>query len=228
MGRSATTPFFRELEARIAALGGKFNAHLHLDRAGTYRETMAMLEAQGRRHGDTLPLWGKHAVIPLVHASDLYRVDVLRDRTAGFLDVMADLGTSRADTVVDCTTDRVGSSALDVFMALKVAFGERLDLRVGAYSPLGFRDDEPERWRLVAESARTADFIGLLPERDDRTLYPDHIGFEESVRRGVALARDLDKPIHIHVDQGNHAFENGAETIVDIVRGLEGPAAGGD
>lgn len=225
MGRLATTPFFRDLEALIAALGGKFNAHLHLDRAGTYRETLAMLEAQGQRHGATLPLWGKHAVIPLVHASDLYRPDVLKDRTAGYLDLMADLGTSRADTVVDCTTDRVGTSAIEALLALKAEFGGRIDFRVGAYSPLGFRDDEPQRWRLVSDAAHVADFVGLLPERDDRSLYPDHIGFEESVRRGIALARDLDKPIHIHVDQANHAHESGAEAIVEIVRRSDPSAA---
>lgn len=228
MGRLVTTPFFRELGERIAALGGMFNAHLHLDRAGTYRETVEILEGHGQRHGASLPLWGKHAVIPLVHASDMYRADILRERTASYLDLMAELGTSRADTVVDCTTDRVGLSALEAFLDLKEQFRGRIDLRIGAYSPLGFRDDEPDRWRLVADAAQRADFVGLLPERDDRSLYPDHIGFEDSVRRGIGLARDLDKAIHIHVDQANHPYEDGAETIVDIVRQMGATPRAGD
>ncbi len=131
---------------------------------------------------------------------------------------MVQVGTSRADTVVDVTTDRVQFTALETFLQLKEVYRGKLDLRVGAYSPLGFRDDEPDRWNLLVEGAKRADFIGLLPERDDKADYPDHIGFEESCRRGIGLARELGIPIHIHVDQANHQYEAGAELVARVVR----------
>lgn len=226
MYRKASTPYFEELGERISRHGGLFNAHLHLDRAGTYHATVDILAGRGEKHGATLPLSGKHALIPLIHASRLYDPDVLEERTASFLDQMVALGTSRADSVVDCTTDRVGLSSLESFLRLKERYAARIDFRSGAYSPHGFRDDEPGRWDLVRRAAGMADFIGLLPERDDHALYPAHIGFRESARRGLILAAELGKGVHIHVDQANHAYEDGSETVVSIVRELGLSAVG--
>lgn len=220
MNRSSSTPYFQELERRIADLGGIFNAHLHLDRAGTYHETVRMLSAQGVQDGASLSLAGKHALIPMVHASPLYGSENLTERTAGYLERMIAVGTTRAETVVDTTVDAVGSSALDTFLRIKQQFANRIDFRCGAYSPLGFRDDEPQRWKLLEEGAKKADFLGLLPERDDREFYPEHIGYKESCRRAIDLTRKLGKTIHIHVDQANHEYDNGSETVVEVVREL--------
>jgi len=224
---AAGTPYFDSLERKIAELGGYVNAHLHLDRAGTYDDTVQLLRGTEVRDGTTLSLAGKHAVIPMVHASPLYDATNLETRVASYLDRMAAIGTRRADTVVDVTHDRVGDGALERLLVLKRRYAERIDLRVGAYSPLGFRDDEPARWALLESAAARADFVGLLPERDDRASYPEHIGFEESCRRGILLAHRLGKHIHIHVDQANHHLENGGELVLDLVRRLELGAAPG-
>lgn len=217
MRRTVGTPFFESLESRIAELGGYVNAHLHLDRAGTYDGTVSLLQDTGVRDGTVLSLAGKHAVIPMVHVSALYDSASLEARVASYLDRMVAVGTRRADTVVDVTHDRVGRTAFDRMLALKRRYSDRIDLWVGAYSPFGFRDDEPARWALLESAAEQADFVGLLPERDDQATYPEHIGFEESCRRGILLAHRLGKPIHIHVDQANHCFENGGETVLDLV-----------
>lgn len=219
---SAATEYFSELVDRIATLGGLHNAHLHLDRAGTYHRTVQLLAEQGVGNGSSLPIAGKHAVIPLVHASELFDPPVLRERTARYLERMVDVGTAIADTVVDVTADRVGLTALETFLDLKADFSDRLVFRPGAYTPLGFRDDEPRRWDLFREGALLADLIGLLPERDDKARYPDHIGFAESCRRGIGLALELGKPIHIHVDQGNVASEQDSEIVARVVRELSG------
>lgn len=220
MKRKTATPYFRELEDRVRELGGFFNAHLHLDRAGTYHGTVELLAQQGERHGEAYTLARKHAVIPMIHASPMYDPPALEKRVASYLDRMIEVGTRRADTLVDVTADRVGNTALEIFLRLKERYRGRLEIRSGAYSPLGFRDDEPERWELLRENAEIADFIGLLPERDERDTYPEHIGFEEAARRGIRLAHALRKKIHIHVDQANHEHENGAERIVNVVRAL--------
>jgi cytosine deaminase len=229
MNRSSCTPYFQELERRIAGLGGMFNAHLHLDRTGTYHETVEMLSARGVEDGASLSLAGKHALIPMVHASKLYEQANLTERTAGYLERMIGVGTTRAETVVDTTLDMVGTNALDTFLRIKQQFANRIDFRCGAYSPLGFRDDEPQRWELLVEGAKRADFLGLLPERDDQETYPEHIGYKESCRRAIELTRKLGKTIHIHVDQANHEYENGSETVVEVVRELgAGVPAGQD
>jgi cytosine/adenosine deaminase-related metal-dependent hydrolase len=220
MNPDTQTPYFSDLDSRIRGAGGYFNAHLHLDRAGTYHETVRLLQTRGVRDGAALSLPRKHAVIPLIHASDCYEPGRLEARVEPYIHRMIALGTRRADTVVDVTADRVGLTALQVFKTLKERHRDRIDLRIGAYSPLGFRDDEAGRWTLLQEGAAFADFIGLLPERDDRADYPDHIGFEESCRRGILLAHSLGKHIHIHVDQANHCHERGAERAVEVVREL--------
>lgn len=212
----AATSFFARLQHRIAALGGIHNAHLHLDRAGTLDETLAGLahEHPGPAECSSLSLVAKHALIPLVHASPCYDPPRLEARAAAYLDSLVAHGTTRADTVVDTTADRVGLSALETFLDLKAAYRDRIDLRVGAYSPLGFTDREPRRWAILEEGARIADFLGGLPERDDRSRYPEHIGFDESCRRLIALAHDVQKPLHLHVDQRNLAAEDGSERAV--------------
>lgn len=222
------TPYFAQLRQRIQELGGLFNAHLHLDRSGTYDETRRLLDHDGDDGVSHLSLSKKHSLIPAIHASRCYEPEELRRRADGFLDMLVDAGTRRADTVVDVTADRVGLGALEQFMVLKAERRGELDLRVGAYSPLGFRDDEPERWELLAEGAKHADFIGTLPERDDLADYPEHIGFEENCRRMLQLCADLDKPLHIHVDQKNLPSEAASEWVVRVAAEMNlsaGPGA---
>lgn len=220
------TPYFKDLHKRIAEYGGLFNAHMHLDRAGTYHATVDIFREKGVADGTSLPLSGKHAIIPAIHNSTCYDPAALYDRVAGYVEDMIACGTSRADTVVDTTTDRVGLTALETFARLKSAYSDRIDLRFGAYSPAGFRDDDPSRWTLLEEGAGMADFIGLLPERDDIADYPEYIGFETSCRRALELALGQGKQIHIHVDQANHIYEAGSELIADVVEdmGLARPA----
>jgi len=211
------TPFLKEIDAAITAYGGKFNAHLHLDRAGTYHATVDILKEQGVIDGTTLPLSGKHAIIPAIHASHCYDPPELLRRVDSFVKDMIACGTTRADTVVDTTNDRVGLDALQTCARIRDENAAAINLRIGAYSPAGFRDGNPERWALLEAGAVIADFIGLLPERDDVAEYPDHIGFEESCCRGILLAQRLGKTIHIHADQANHAYEDASEKIVRLV-----------
>src|SRR5262245_37386963 len=214
------TPFFTELRSRITSLGGAFNAHLHLDRGGTYHATLDLLVAAEDAMTETshLSLSAKHAIIPLVHASHCYDEKELTERVSGYLDMIVAAGATRADTLVDVTLDRVGETAFEQFLALKKSFQNSLDLRVGAYSPLGFKDSEPKRWELLERAAQRADFLGGLPERDDRIDYPNHVGFDEFCRRVLLLSMKTNKPIHIHADQKNFPLEDGSERIVKAMK----------
>lgn len=226
-----STSYFASLRDQIAKHGGLFNAHLHLDRSGTYFQTKRLLQDDGGGDcGSSISLAKKHSLIPLIHASDCYEPALLTDRVRTFLESLVAEGTTRADSLVDVTADRVGLSALEAFLKLKREFEGLIDFRVGAYSPLGFMDSEPDRWECLSEGAQIADFLGGLPERDDHVDYPDHIGFEESCRRVVMLCHQLGKPLHLHVDQKNLAVEDGAERALAVIAdlGLSRTTAGGD
>jgi len=210
------TPFFSELRKAVAAKGGLVNAHLHLDRAGTLKLVAVASGSQSCSEADTssLSLSSKHRLIPAIHESPEYEPERLKARVEFYLDQIVLAGTLRAQTLVDVTADRVKLSALETFLNLKSAYAAKLDLQVGAYSPLGFKANEPARWELLLAGARQADFIGSLPERDDHIDYPDHIGFDEHCLRIIALSQELKKRIHIHVDQRNDPREDGTERVI--------------
>lgn len=220
-----TTPFAEHVDRLVRGLGGYHNAHLHLDRSGTLDETLSLLGA-GPGGASHLSLSRKHALIPLIHASPAYDPDRLEARVDAFVGRLVAHGATRADTVVDVTADRVGLDALRRLAAIRDRRRREIDLRVAAYTPLGFRDDEPRRWELVAAAAEEADFIGGLPERDDRASYPEHIGYDACCRRLLELAARLGKFLHIHVDQGNHDRDDGSERVARLVgeMGLAAPA----
>jgi len=224
---SLDTPFFTDLRSRIARLGGLFNAHLHLDRSGTLHATIDLLGQRQSGGSSSLSLAEKHSIIPLVHGSACYEKNRLVERVSGYLDLMQRAGTTRADTLVDVTDDGVGLDSFEALSRMRTDRSGGLDLRLGAYSPLGFRDDEPRRWELLQAAARRADFIGSLPERDDQADYPGHIGFDEHCRRMVELAACLGKPLHVHVDQKNLPHEDATERIILAVQraGLPRPCA---
>ncbi len=213
-----------ELHRLVMGFGGYFNAHLHLDRSGTYDATLKLLGV-GKDSASHLSLARKHSIIPLIHASDCYEPRQLEHRVQELVNLLVANGTTRADTVVDVTADRVGLTGLESLGRVRERMKGKLDLRLAAYSPLGFRDDEPRRWSLLEEGAAIADFIGALPERDDQADYPEHIGYDTCCRRLLELSARLGKAIHIHVDQMNHASDDGAERVVRLVRemGLGAP-----
>ena len=223
------TPFYDQLATEITALGGIVNAHLHMDRAGTMAAQYMDASGVEREESSAISLAQKHSIISVLHDGTAYDPSLLTARVTPYLDTMVECGTRRADTVVDCTDDRVQLSALEAFEGLKAHYKGKLDLNLGAYNPLGFCDDFPGRWALFAKAAERADFLGSLPERDDKADYPDHIGFSESCGRVLRLAKDLGKPIHVHVDQRNLPSEQATELLIKVVEDFGGlPRTGGE
>ncbi|MEO1295653.1 MAG: hypothetical protein AAFW75_07600 [Cyanobacteria bacterium J06636_16] len=178
-----------------------------------------------QQEASSISLAQKHSIISILHNGLAYDSADLSTRVAAYIEMMIAAGTSRADTVVDVSCDRVGLSALKTLSELKQRYVPEIDLRLGAYSPLGFTDAEPERWQLLEAAAEIADFIGSLPERDDQTDYPDHIGFYENCRRVLSLGCKLGKPIHFHVDQRNEPSERATEILVEAVEEFGAPVS---
>ncbi|WP_309382919.1 hypothetical protein [Cerasicoccus frondis] len=212
------SPFYKRLNECLHEQGGIFNAHLHLDRAGTLHEKyFAGVDHEISRNFH-LSLHEKHHLIGAVHAGRAYEPEDLRERIELYLNGLIDCGTRRADTLTDTTADRVKLNALEIALDLKHKYRDSIDLQVAAYSPLGFRDDEPERWEILQAAAQKADFLSALPEADDQDEYPEHIGFMEHCRRFLELGQELGKPIHVHTDQRNEPSESGTERLVEAVR----------
>lgn len=212
------SPFYRQLADEVRALGGYWNAHIHLDRAGTMDERY--WNQVGLRVTDTsyISLHEKHRLIHDVHRAPAYEIDDLRARANEHLEVMVRVGTRRVDTLADVTADRVGLTALQTLLQVKSEWADRMDLRVAAYSPLGFPANEPRRWELFLEGAARADFISALPESDEVSEYPGHQGFEEHCRRMLEVSAELGKMIHVHTDQRNEPGECGTERLLKVMR----------
>lgn len=219
------SPWFERLRRETALLGGFHNAHLHLDRAGTLDDRYlsgANLSVLDNSH---ISLSKKHRLIGTIHAGPAYDREDLEARVDDTIALMVEAGTSVADTMVDVTADRVGLSALRLMKDIARKWQGRIAVRAASYSPLGFRDDQPERWRVFEDGVKEADFVGCLPEADDRDQYPDNIGFEEHCVRMLDLARQHGKMLHVHTDQRNEAAERGTERLLDVMRHHPGPVS---
>lgn len=217
------SPYFSLLRKEIAKRGGMFNAHLHLDRANTLDERYTALANLRVLDQSYISLQKKHHLINAIHAGPAYEPDDLEARVNETLDLMVEANTRRADTMVDVTDDRVALSALRTLRAIAERRRGEIDMRVAAYTPLGFKDSEPGRWRVYEEGAWEADFLGCLPEADDRRDYPDNIGFEEHCVRMLDLARRLGVMIHVHTDQRNEQTEDGTERLLKVIRAQGAP-----
>lgn len=212
------SPFYRQLAAEVRALGGYFNAHTHLDRAGTMDERYWKAVGMRVEDNSAISLHEKHRLIYEVHRGPAYDEADLRERVAAHLEVMVGCDTRRVDTLADCTADRVGLTALETLLSIKAEWANRIDMRVAAYSPLGFPESEPQRWELFQEAVKRADFISALPEADELSEYRGHIGFEEHSRRMLAIAAEHGKMIHVHTDQRNEPNEAGTERVLKVMR----------
>jgi len=224
INRSTTaTPFYQQLESRIQELGGMFNAHLHLDRAGTLDEYYWGSSRLNVLETSYISLLEKHAFISNLHGGPAYETGDLELRITEYLETMISVNTFRADTFVDVTLDNVGLSAMNTMLKIKHARADEIDLRVGAYSPFGYKDSDPQRWDLLVEGAQHSDFIGSLPEADDIDDYPEHIGFYEHCKRMLLLGQELNKELHVHIDQRNEPTESGTEQLIRAVRKVGSP-----
>lgn len=195
------SPYFDRLRQPVQDQGGGHNSQLHLDRA--YTLDLDLLGGGDISESSHLPLQKIHSLISLLYQSDAYSRDGLMDRLSRVMLDLAEAGNRLADTVVDVTNDGVGLTAIRAANDCAAKVANKMKVRTGAYNPLGFPANSSGRWQLIEQGAKEADFIGALPERNQRSDYPDHIGFEEYCVRVIDLGRRLGKFLHIHTDQQN-------------------------
>ena len=215
------TEFYTRLEDAVRRHKGLVNAHLHLDRASTLDSKYLAHVGMDPIQASAYPLAVKQDLTGDLHRGPAYEREDLQRRIAQQLDEMIAVGTRKAYSFIDVSADRVGVTAFEVAQELKRAKQGQIDFQVGAYPVFGFKADEIRRWELFEQAARSADFLGTLPERDARL---GHIGYDQHIIRTLDLAHRLRKPIHYHLDQGNDPRENGTETVIEAVRWLKSPS----
>jgi len=218
-----TSVFYQQLYGEIEKLGGMHNAHLHLDRAGVLDDRYFQNQDLQVLNNSHLSLKKKHHLINAIHEGPAYDAEDLSKRVNDCLDVMVETNTRLADSLVDVTADRVGLSALETLNKVKHQRAGEIELRLGTYSPLGFSNENPERWEIIVEGAKQSDFIAALPEADDIDDYPDNIGFEEHCKRMLQLSQELGKMLHVHTDQRNEPSENGTERLISTIEKYGAP-----
>jgi cytosine deaminase len=194
----------QQLLDAIAKKGGWVNCHAHFDKAFYITKqgldkSMVDMEVKWRMSDD------------IKRASTQEQIEE-RIRTA--LDILIAQGCKLTCSFVDAY-DAVGHKAIDAAIKVKEEYKDKINL-LTITQPLGGLVDKAARDLYEAVTAK-ADIAGGLPSkdrpRDDENL---DILFE--------IAKNLNKPVHVHIDQENNPNERDMEKLVNaaIKHGYQG------
>ena len=204
------TPYEEKVRGLVDDFGGMFNSHAHIDRAFTREDRFYDHQGLSIDALDRLSLEEKQQLTWVLHTGAAFEPKCIEERMRKVLDDSIKFGVKRLDTSVDVTYNTKLKS-LEVIEKLKKEYADKLDLRIGAYNISGFKNDAPERFELFEEAAKRADFLLGLPEKD---RYSDHIGERQHNNYILNLALELDKPLQVHVGQGNDPDETRTESLL--------------
>ena len=221
------SPYDKILLEAVRAHGGFNNAHAHLDRADTLADEYLRHINTTPLEASSLPLSVKQSLTGDLHRGLAYSEADLRTRMTSVVERMIGYGTTRLATCIDTTGDigENGLLALRVAMEIKAQFAEDITIQIAPNPIFGFKEDSG-RWEIFAEAAKHADFLSVLPEKDDYTdtsLRHGKIGFCRHLRKVIELGCDLKKEVHIHLAQANDPRENGTEKLIEGLRWFDQP-----
>lgn len=120
------------------------------------------------------------------------------------LDIMIRQGSKLCASFIDAY-DAVGHKNMDAALKVKEEYKNKIEFKT-LTQPLGGLNDKAAR-DLYEEITAQADFAGGLPSRDrpnDDENY-DHL---------FSIAKNLNKPVHVHIDQENNPNERDTEKLV--------------
>lgn len=214
--------FYQALDVEVARHGGLFNAHAHVDRYATLEPRFHGLDDDSQPL-TSYALWNKVDATASLHHGPAYTRSSLSERISRFLAESEACEVKRIDSFIDVTSDiplAGGLGALEIALEAKRAFAGRVDFRVGAFAPFGFRRDADRERELFENAIDLADFIATSPERDDDSFYdagPGHIGLQTHFDWTLDWAVSRRKPIHYHLDQQVNPNERGTEALLIAV-----------
>lgn len=190
--------------AEINKSGGFVNCHAHFDKAyfitreGLEKSMVSMEEkwrmSDGMKREST--------------------VEDIKVRIRRALDFLVEQECKLTCTFVDAY-DAVGHKAIDAAVAVKEEYKDKIKLLI-ITQPLGGLVD-PEALALYEEITAKADIAGGLPSKDR----PNDIQHLDNLFK---IAKKLNKPVHVHIDQENNPNERDTEKLIAAVKrhGYEG------
>jgi hypothetical protein len=143
-----------------------------------------------------------------------YTEDDLTERISRGVEKMISQGVTYCRTMVDADST-VKLLPVKAAMQVKKMFEDQITLDIGVQPLQGVI--EPASRQFFEEACEIADFVGGLPSRDRPTP-------EKHLDVIMEIARDLNKPLDVHVDQENNPLEDETELLAlkTIEHGLEG------
>ncbi len=135
-------------------------------------------------------------------------VEDIKERIRRALEMLISQGCKITCTFVDAY-DVVGHKAIDAALAVKEEYKDKITMLI-ATQPLGGLIDEKAR-ALYEEITAKADIAGGLPSKD-RPNDQKHLDYL------FEIAKKLNKPVHVHIDQENNPNERDTEKLIAAVR----------
>lgn len=194
------TQFLKEVEKK----GGFINCHAHLDKAfyitkETLQKSMLDMEAKWLMSDDIKK-----------NSSE----DDIANRVRTGVELMLKQGVKKALTFVDAYS-AVNQKAINAVIQVKKEYNGKFNL-LNSTQPLGGLINPKERKIFEMASAK-ADTVGGLPSRDRPYM-------QKNFDILFSIAKNLNKPIHIHIDQENNPHERDTELLLYYTKkyGYEG------
>ena len=181
------------LEA-IKAKGGWVNCHAHFDKA-----FYSTKDSQDKSMVDMEQKW--------LMSDDIKRnstQEQIEERIRTALDMLIEQGCTLTATFVDAY-EAVGHKTIDAANKVKEEYKDKIRL-LTITQPLGGLMDKPARDLYEAITAK-ADLAGGLPSKDR----PND---QENLDILFSIAKNLNKKIHVHIDQENNPNEKDTETLM--------------
>jgi len=206
---------------------GAIDRHCHLDRAWTLKPEYLSPIQFSPETLQYMSLAAKQNLMGDLHRSPAYDKVELACRMDAVITAKYAAGERVMWAVIDTPADCVRLRALESALELRSKWAKKgYDLNVGAYPIFGFKEHGSDREKIFREAAKEAQFVCLLPERDER---PGHtVTFEHHIRIGLEVACENNLPAHIHLDQMNVEHERGTERLFEGLRYLDQPKVVGD
>jgi len=147
-----------------------------------------------------------------------YTHNDLVERISRGVEIMIEQGVTHCRTFVDADST-VKLLPIKAALEVREKYKDRINLEFGIQPLQGVLEDESRKF--FAKACEFADVIGGLPSRD-RPLPEKHLDYI------MNIAKDMNKPLDVHVDQENNPFENETELLArkTIEHGLEGRVSG--
>lgn len=187
----------QQILKKIKSKGGFVNCHGHFDKAFYItKEGLAdsMLDMEQK--------W--------LMSDDIKRSSTQEDienRIRQVLEIMMEQGLQVCSSFVDAY-DVVDHRAIDAALKVKEEYKDKIEFLI-ATQPLGGLVDKTSR-DLFEEISAKANIVGGLPSKDrpnDKKSFDYLFG----------IAKNLNKPLHVHIDQENNPNERDTEILLDYV-----------